>query len=219
MFIGFGEIMERKFLSSPYIAVKMGNTLSYGGSQLWSDDKTVSGFGCGLIAAADLLLYISGTEVISDKEYMDFVRSIKKYFPIMPGQGIDGIRLSIGLNLCFGHFSMDRLCYWGISGNKYLGRIYDMIKKDTPVILSVGQNIPILQKKEKLSFYRKTGDRILVPKAHASGHYVTVTGIGHKYLRISSWGKKYYIKISEYEDYVSRCSTWMFSNVCVVNPL
>lgn len=45
-------------LKKSYISILHQDKWSYGGSQMWFDNKTLHGYGCGLIAAADLLLYL-----------------------------------------------------------------------------------------------------------------------------------------------------------------
>ena len=58
----------------------------------------------------------------------------------------------------------------------------------------------------------------MLPAARTRAHYVIVTGIAGEWLRISSWGRMYYIRIAEYEDYVRRYSCPLFSNICFIRP-
>jgi hypothetical protein len=114
-----------------------------------------------------------------------------------------------------------------------LEHIEEMLSGDIPVILSIGPNTPLLWKNDGISFYvresvdnqtNNADDKILLPapdlycyhtvKNKIHSHYVTVTGIyrnveknspGEKILlRISSWGKKYYINYDEYRDYIDK---------------
>lgn len=50
--------MEEHTLKGEYISVLKDGRLSYGGSQRWSDSPVLRGYGCGVIAALDLLLYL-----------------------------------------------------------------------------------------------------------------------------------------------------------------
>jgi len=114
-----------------------------------------------------------------------------------------------------------------------LEHIEEMLSGDIPVILSIGPNTPLLWKNDGIGFYvresvdnqtNNADDKILLPapdlycyhtvKNKIHSHYVTVTGIyrnveknspGEKILlRISSWGKKYYINYDEYRDYIDK---------------
>lgn len=51
--------MEEHTLKGEYISVLKDGRLSYGGSQRWSDSPVLRGYGCGVIAALDLLLYLA----------------------------------------------------------------------------------------------------------------------------------------------------------------
>ena len=52
-------------LKNAYVSILHQGKPSCGGSQMWFDNKTLRGYGCGLIAAADLLLYL-GIETLPD---------------------------------------------------------------------------------------------------------------------------------------------------------
>jgi hypothetical protein len=114
----------------------------------------------------------------------------------------------------------------------------EMLHKDIPVILSIGPNTPNLWGKKGVPFYeRKEIDyqddtdqsaEVLKPyyykevKKAVNGHYVTVTGIikdnvtGRIMLRISSWGKQYYINYEEYRDYIDTNSGTFTSSIVYV---
>ena len=51
--------MEEHTLKGEYISVLKDGRLSYVGSQRWSDSPILRGYGCGVIAALDLLLYLA----------------------------------------------------------------------------------------------------------------------------------------------------------------
>ena len=59
-------------------------------------------------------------------------------------------------------------------------------------------------------------DGSYVPSSSAIAHYVTATGCDGDWLRISSWGSEYYIKRSEYDDYVRRHSASLVSNILML---
>ena len=59
------------------------------------------------------------------------------------------------------------------------------------------------------SFYRSSS---------AKSHYVSVTGLDGEWARISSWGREYYINCREYDDFVLRHSSPLFSNILYIKP-
>ena len=101
------------------LSVQRPEGASYGGSQTWFSSPSIRGYGCGLIAAHDLLWYLerkesltaqtdrhrSGEQLVSDsRSWEDYERSVKRLhrlFPILPRLGINGLMLSAGLNLAF----------------------------------------------------------------------------------------------------------------------
>ncbi|SNU09360.1 hypothetical protein SAMN06297422_1264 [Lachnospiraceae bacterium] len=107
---------------------------SFGGNQEWLKEegrpwkgRAISGYGCGLIGASDLLLHVLGRDIISqgavekrsenEKEstsgsadislierenYIRFIQFMeRRYFHIFPKLGLSGILLALGLNLYF----------------------------------------------------------------------------------------------------------------------
>ena len=69
--------------------------------------------------------------------------------------------------------------------------------------------------KERASFYVRTpaGYR---PSTGARAHYITVTGMDESWLRISSWGRLYYLNRLEFEQYVKRHSAGFVSNILYI---
>ncbi|MEG2259427.1 MAG: hypothetical protein RSB78_04470, partial [Oscillospiraceae bacterium] len=81
------------------------------------------------------------------------------------------------------------------------------LDRDIPVIISIPG---VFVRSRALHMYRSEQTSVSAEKERAykyasfSGHYVTVTGIlendrGDEILVISSWGKKYYMELCEYE--------------------
>ena len=93
--------------------------------------------------------------------------------------------------------------------------LYDR-HQDIPVILSIGGNFPLIWKKDRLPLYRKTGDGVYIKSSSTRAHYVTVTGIEHGWLRISSWGQEWYINWREYRNFAWIKSCPLFSNICYI---
>ena len=207
------EIIE---LSKPYIGVQRSDGLSYGGSQLWAENQTMRLWGCGVTAACDLLLYRMGRRVLSEGEYLAFREEVSGCFPLIPHCGIDGVRLALGLSRCFRRWKLPLRCRWSTSGKDFWPRLCEMLRADIPVILAVGPNFPPLLRREKLPLYRKTAHGSYAEDQRITGHYVTVTGADGAWLRVSSWGRQYYINSAQYAAYARRHSYWLFSNLLYV---
>lgn len=203
-----------KTLKSPYLKVDTKNGPAYGGNQAWLPYKFLKGMGCGLIGAADVIFHLEGRESVTEAEYVEFAKKLWKwYLPVIPGFGMNGLTLMIGMNRYFKAQGLSYRACWKISGRKLFFRIDQMLSDDIPVILSVGPNFPLVWKKEKLTFYTKNHEGMYVATSKTKAHFVIVTGRDGAWLQISSWGKEYYISIREYREYVNCHSSFLVSNV------
>ena len=90
--------------------------------------------------------------------------------------------------------------------------------RDIPVILAVGPNFPLFWQKNNLPFYRRELDGTLVKSCTARAHYVVVTGMDEEWLRISSWGREYYINREEYMAYGRKHSLPILNSIAVIRP-
>ena len=211
------EAKTMKTLKSPFHQVETRRGMTYGGNQAWFSYKFLKNAGCGVISSTDVLLHLRRREQISRLEYMDVANDLwKKYLPVIPGFGMNGITLMLGLNRYFWKHQMPYGACWMVSGKKMYSRIEKMLCEDIPIILSVGPNFPLIWRKKKLDFYIKNSKGDFVAAAKAKAHFVTVTGIDEKMIQISSWGKEYYISIQEYEKYVRENSSYLVSNIIYV---
>ena len=100
-------------LSKPYVSVNG----SFGGDQSWLEKaegtrkgNVLKNYGCGLIAASDILMYLMGgmehvinpTGEKSMSSYEDYILTMeRKYFRILPILGISGVLLAWNLNMYF----------------------------------------------------------------------------------------------------------------------
>lgn len=220
-------------LGQNYISVERQGQPSYGGSQTWMDSKRLRGYGCGLIAAADVLLYLGAEERIRLLQGMDgksargrkeysadlyhkFVQWFDRYFPIIPKLGMSGFLLAFGFWRCFRILHLPYKVRWGVFPKKLKAAVEEMLRADIPVVLSIGPNFPKLWGKEGVMLYTKNEEGIYWPSQKTKAHYVTVTGINADYLQISSWGRCYYIRWDEYEKYRFRKSLPLFTNICYI---
>lgn len=133
---------------------------------------------------------------------------------------------------------LDAKWKWKLTYYDMYDMIEEMLDKDLPVILSIGPNTPNLLGKKGIPFYelreieyqdlkeegKENNKPYYYKTAHqnVNGHYVTVTAIvkddvaGRIMLRISSWGKQYYINYEEYRDYVENLSGTFTSSIVYV---
>ena len=215
-------------IKNDYISVDDGQRRSYGGNQMASDWRTMREVGCGVIAALDLLLYLcryhgcscgffaeaAEDGSIDEHEYDALAQKLsRRFFPMIPKLGINGLMLAAGLNRFFRHYNLPYRAVWGIGRGRLFDEIADMLARNIPVILSVGPNFPLFWQKHELSFYASRPDGSFFRACGIKAHYVTVTGIDEKRLRISSWGREYYIDRGEYMDYIRRRSGSVVSNI------
>lgn len=209
-------------LKHPYVRVLRNGSLSYGGSQMWSEDPTIRICGCGPVAALDTVLYLSGQNEhpISFDDYnRELSRLCRRYFPLIRPFGINGLFLAAGMNRLLRAYGLPYRSFWAVSGVRLWDRMEELLRQDIPVIFSVGPNFPALWEKHRLPFYAKTPDGRYSPTSSARSHYICATAMDEDWLRISSWGHCYYIRRGEFDDYVRRHSTSLVSNILMLRKV
>lgn len=185
-------------LSSPYVSIDG----SFGGNQGWLEKaegtrkgNVLKNYGCGLIAASDILMYIMGgmEHVIKQSgkrapiTYKNYILTMeKKYFHILPVLGISGVLLAWNLNM---YFLLHRKeikirtgssfrARWFVLPGQILNRIREMLLNDIPVLIAIG---PGAFRKGKVTLYSRNTDSngrvVFKPATKTKDHYVTVTGI------------------------------------------
>lgn len=214
-------------LKHPLCQVSLERSTSYGGSQMFAENKNLREVGCGIVAAQELFLYLcryhggqgsasvkvlAEKPVISPKDYEECSRDLNKYFPLIPKFGVNGISLVLGINAYFVLHSMPYKADWEITESGLIGGMEKLIAEDMPVIMGIGPNFPKFWKKNNLQLYEKNSAGEYIPRAMVRGHYVLAAAIDGEWIRISSWGRKYYINIGEYKSYVSAYSSYLISN-------
>lgn len=184
---------------------------------------------------------LQGTDSANYLEYMDYVRKIDGYYTkTKRWLAVLGPKAATAINDYSRMFGLRLKATWRLSLTYYdmLEAMEDMLSHNLPVILAIGPNTPKLWGKKGITFYHpdteapgKTAE-VTAPvvktetspiykpvKQDIHGHYVTVTGIlkdaatAKIMLRISSWGKKYYINYEEYRDYVGDLSGTYTSSI------
>lgn len=178
-------------LELDYLKIKTKGGFMYGGDQK-KFGKAASKSGCGMIAACDTLLYLSGkggAEILFS-EYVAYVEKLRDgvfYNGTRNLMGIFPRRLANILTEKSGR----KFAYYpavkflSADGKKLADFISKSIESGVPVIVRVGADIDGLPYKIK---YPASG-RTCAGKM--SWHYITVTGISESgILTFSSWGGK-----------------------------
>lgn len=195
--------MEEHTLKGEYISVLKDGRLSYGGSQRWSDSPILRGYGCGVIAALDLLLYLARQREVGSAQstlaggpvpwtlYDRWARQLsRRYMPAVPPVGTNGWAIALGLNAVFLRQGIPLRASWGVSRDRLWTRMGELLDRDVPVILSIGRNFPRVWRNVETAFYtlgRESGP----PACSTNAHFVTVTAMDEDYLTVSSWGHPY----------------------------
>lgn len=228
---------DAHLLNKNYIRIKNMNTISYGGNQSWCKTRKLQKAGCGVIALADITIYLAEqnpgmmTDAIrkinkpnglyNKNDYLEYVRWFYKHYVVyLMHNGMTGISLMNTLNRYFIVNDIGLRARWKLflSDDAMMKEIKHMIKRNRPVILSVGPNTPNVFGKEGVNLYvAKEGRLLNSMKKDVKKHFVVVTGIeeicGKDYLVVSSWGKEYYINYEEYRDYVNHLGGRMTSSI------
>ncbi len=209
-------------LKNPSPVVERGGQRTSGGSQRWLKSETAQKYGCGLVAATDLLLYLhrygEGTS--------DFFRGIpegpipwevydycadrlrKRYLPLLPPFGLNAWVLAGGLNRYFREYRLPCRARWGVPPGRLWQAMESMLVRDIPVILCIGVNFPF--PRHKLGLYQGEGH---CEAGATRAHYVTVTGLDKDWMRISSWGQIYDIRREEFDRYRRWHSCGFYTNL------
>lgn len=220
-------------LKHPYITVDHGGRLLYGGNQRLSRTEAVRDFGCGIVAATDTLLYLHrhmgggktpfflhdhpdrAVPLAIYRFYMEELEG--RYLPMIPGFGVNCLVLAAAMERYFRRYRVPLTARWGVWSRKMWDTMGEMLGRDIPCILCVGHNFPLLWQKHKLNFYVREGER-LRRSCQVKGHFVTVTGLDDDWLRLSSWGREYWISRQELEEFTRLHTTGLFTNILLLSP-
>ena len=219
---------KSKMLRHRYAAVRTAGEkpVSYGGNQAWLFDADQRAFGCGLIAAADILRYLGGAPAELEKEkYLEEINTLAGHFHLRGKLGINGFGLARGMNKAFRKSGLPYRAKWSVGRRRLMRRLSEMLESDIPVLLSVGPGF--FHKEERLPLYRKQADGTFQRVSSMRDHYVVVTGWERPekgepgqedfgMLRISSWGEMYYISFDEYLGHVKKYDNFLFSSILYI---
>ncbi len=227
--------MKRIGLLKKYIGIQRENgKIAFGGDQNFfyapqasKVDLQKKSFGCGIVAFADLLLYLGNSDdkflitenvnyvrrELSEKAYKEYFNRIYDFIGgITKNYGISGLKIRRRFNRIARKNGWKLRAKWGCSGKKLFGRIEEMLQNNIPVILCIPMMIFKKDKEDKLALYTRVYDDVCGRYQYevaerTNAHYVTVTEIiweeEKRYLAVSSWGKEYYIDFEEYDTYIN----------------
>ena len=213
-------------LARNYITVQLENgRSSYGGDQSWLKTRAEQDFGCGLIAAADILRYLRRKEgretekLLTREEYLKDIHELSESFRIRGPLGITGFGIANRMNRLFRREGLPYRSKWSFGRKRLERRIPEMLAEDIPVLLSVGPGF--FHPKERLKMYRETENGELREAQTMRDHYVTVTErrrteTGEYMLRLSSWGNMYYVNQREYLEHVKKYDNFLFSSILYI---
>ena len=218
-------------LKHPLCAVAYPEGVSFGGSQMHGSDKNMIRCGCGIVAAQEVLLYLTryhgcpGRElfgamadapVIPSADYNRVLDSLRaRYMHLIPSFGINGVSLVAGMNAVFRRYGFPYRGQWKIASRSFYPSMEDMLRRDIPVIISVGPNFPAVWGRRTVQLSPERNSRG-VPSQGINAHYMIATGLDENSIHVSSWGRKYSIDRGEYDEYVRRISSSIVSNLVYI---
>ena len=221
-------------LKHPLCAVAYPEGISFGGSQMHGSDKNMIRCGCGIVAAQEVLIYLTkyhacpgqellgdviGPPVISPREYNRVLDSLcARYMHLIPSFGINGVSLVAGMNSVFRRYGFPYRGQWKIASRSFYPSMEDMLRRDIPVIISVGPNFPAVWGRRTVQLSPERNSRG-IPSQGINAHYMIATGLDENCIYVSSWGRRYYIDRREYDEYVRRISSSIVSNLVYIRKV
>ncbi len=213
-----------------------GKKLELGRWQKLKKPNVIADCGCGLVASEDVLTYLEKKEMPAGRGEFDY--NVTAYqsmlmdadfhdFPVLPYGGLSGILMALNMNRIFRQKGMKYKARWINNPKKMFARMQEMLEADIPVIFSAGPGI--FKKKKFIRLFVEDGNfkngKRFKKSVSFRNHYVTCTGIltwrdasgkEKRMLRVSSWGRKYYLDFDEYYNYVESTDNWLFSNMLYI---
>ena len=219
-------------LQNPYISVEYAGRLSFGGDQMRCGDKVLRSCGCGVVAALDMLLYLNrwhsdvhipefanlcASSPLPQPAYEQVLERLRRaYFPLFYPFGMNGLALSLGMNLFFNRHALPYKARWSVPRAELWQRIGAMLERDLPVIMAVGPNFPRFWQKKGTNFFRLSPEGRYVPSVSVRAHFVTATRLDDEWVELSSWGSKYYMGREEFARYTKECSNSLLCSILYI---
>lgn len=201
-------------LSKEYINVKRkeNGVLSFGGDQNFFAKEDACELdirkqkcGCGIVAFADLLLYLGTVKrcyltektksyvnhILSEEEYKKYYNQMYDFMGGIKGKvGISGLKIQRSFNRMARREHWSLRAKWGFSAKKLYSRIEEMLSRDIPVICCIPMMVLKKDKNDYLQLYQwQSNDTLqrtqresmqkgeLQKVAYTRAHYVVITGI------------------------------------------
>lgn len=215
-----------------YPTVRNGENCTLGGSQLVAGSALERKVGCGPVAALDLLILLhrrdkSRCRLFREKlpaenpiplaVYNELLGTLRRrYFPLIPRFGINGLSLCFGLNAFFIKNRLPYRASWGVSYGKLLRRVREMLGEGLPVICGIGPRFPRFLGRDGLPLYVRHDDGSFRRATQTSAHYVTITDFDDEWLHIVSWGRRYYVRREDFFSYGRRRSLPLVNNILLI---
>lgn len=220
----------RHTLSHPFWPVATDGGSAFGLSQSWSSHARLRGWGCGPAAALMVLGYLHLYHLHGRSSPLQALSAVptreesaaqldtvgRRYFPVLPRYGMNGLSLAVCLNRYFRLHRMPYRAAWCSSREKALSRMARMLDHDIPVIFSVGPDFPLLWQKHPLALYAAPGDK--TPAASVRGHYMIATAMENGWLELSSWGRKYYLPLAAWREHHKYHSGHLVDGIIFIRP-
>ena len=219
-------------LQNPYISVEYAGRLSFGGDQMRCGDKVLRSCGCGVVAALDMLLYLNrwhsdvhipefanfcAASPLPQPAYEQALEMLRRaYFPLFYPFGMNGLALSLGMNLFFNRHALPYKARWSVPRAELWQRIGAMLERDLPVIMAVGPNFPRFWQKKGTNFFRLSPEGRYVPSVSVRAHFVTATRLDDEWVELSSWGSKYYMGREEFARYTKESSNSLLCSILYI---
>lgn len=215
-------------LAHPYPSVGISEEAqSCGGNQRLLRSPTLRKCGCGVVAGLDLARYIHlyhhdmtsdffrgmpRQQQMSPMLYDICARRMQEHFlPVVPPIGTNGAALCLGMNRYFHQYGIPLTAHWGVRSEKLWCTAQEQLAQDLPVILSIGRPFPKFWSEKQVALYRS--ERVA---CHTNAHFVTMIGLDDTWAWVSSWGREYAIRRSEFDHYRQKDSNALLCNILVL---
>ncbi len=237
-------------IQNDYIAVDNGQTPSFGGNQSWLNapsgrGRVIAGYGCGIIAAADLFWYLARyhedaktpvTAPVEDMSpvardaYLNYIHAVERgYVRAYNHIGMTGFALSSAVNRYFADHRLNYRARWAqllLDGDRAQRTIRCMLDADLPVVISIPGTV---LRSRALRLFGSAHTELPREKERAyhyaalGGHFVTITGMtqngcGDPVFEIASWGRKYYLDLADYIRALKRPQGVLVCGLLAVEP-
>lgn len=215
-------------LKNVYPGVTQQGGVTLGGKQQLLTSKTMQHCGCGVVAALDLIRYLHLYDPACRTSFFTGVeesaalpvpvydlcaqRMRRNYLPVIYPVGTTGFSLAGGLNRYFKQYGLPLKAKWGVPKQQLWQEIQSMLDQDLPVILSVGNHFPKFWDKRGAVLHLRSGED-WKEASHIHAHYAVVLAMDETWLRISSWGREYYLARDEFLRYRDSESLSLLCNI------